>query len=72
MSSDEKFRERLRRINEVKDPRGLKQLVVSTIKKEHKLIGSVEIPIRSIPASGFNKWWTLEKGGGAPDKVRPQ
>jgi hypothetical protein len=29
--------------------------------QQHKLIGSVEIPIREIPASGLNKWWTLEK-----------
>ncbi len=28
---------------------------------QQKLIGSVEIPIKEIPASGFNKWWTLEK-----------
>ena len=28
---------------------------------QHKLIGSVQIPIREIPASGLNKWWLLEK-----------
>ena len=28
---------------------------------QHKLIGSVEIPIKEIPASGLNKWWPLEK-----------
>ena len=28
---------------------------------QHKLIGSVEVPIKEIPASGLNKWWPLEK-----------
>jgi hypothetical protein len=32
----------------------------------NKLIGSVEIPLSSVPASGLNKWWNLEK---QPEKV---
>ena len=28
---------------------------------QNKLIGSVEIPLSSVPASGLNKWWDLEK-----------
>eukprot|EP00095_Tigriopus_kingsejongensis_P000958 maker-scaffold83_size396513-snap-gene-0.15 protein:Tk00958 transcript:maker-scaffold83_size396513-snap-gene-0.15-mRNA-1 annotation:"conserved hypothetical protein" len=63
---DEKFREKLKRINDVKDSRGFRQFIVDTVNTKkgqinHKLIGSVEIPIHSIPACGFKKWWTLEK-----------
>ena len=32
----------------------------------NKLIGSVEIPLSYVPASGLNKWWNLEK---QPEKV---
>lgn len=64
---DEKFREKLKRINEVRDSRGFRQFIVDTVNTKkgrhinHKLIGSVEIPIHGIPASGFKKWWPLEK-----------
>jgi hypothetical protein len=69
LPSDEKFREKLKRIGEVRDPRGFKQYVVDAVNAVnkgqqqlgHKLIGSVEVPLRSLPSCGYNKWWTLEK-----------
>ena len=59
-------REKLKRINEVRDPRGFRQYITDAVSAAasgggngghvgHKLIGSVEIPLRSIPASGFNR-----------------
>ena len=64
---DENLREKLRKINDVRDSKGLRQFIMDTIStgngsgNSNKLIGSVEIPLSSIPASGFNKWWALEK-----------
>jgi hypothetical protein len=62
---DETLAEKLRRINEVKDSKGLRQYVMDVVGggggasnggsgQQHKLIGSLEIPIREIPASGPN------------------
>ena len=33
----------------------------SEVNSKHKLIGSIEIPLRDIPAAGLDKWWSLEK-----------
>ncbi len=65
-SPDEKFGEKLRRIGEVKDPRGLRQFIVDTVSASkgaaaQKLLGSLEVSIGAIPASGLNKWFPLEK-----------
>ena len=50
---------------------GLRQFIMDTVSgnspgNNNKLIGSVEIPLSSVPASGLNKWWNLEK---QPEKV---
>ena len=70
---DETPKEKLRKISRVKDPKGLKQFVSdltdsksgnshsSDANSKHKLIGSVEIPLKDIPAAGLDKWWSLEK-----------
>ena len=70
---DETPKEKLRKISRVKDPKGLRQFVSdltdnksgnshnSEVNSKHKLIGSVEIPLRDIPAAGLDKWWSLEK-----------
>ena len=72
---DENFRERLRKINEVKDSKGLRQFIMDTVTtsgtgngNNNKLIGSVEIPLNSVPASGLNSWWDLEKPDKSPSK----
>ena len=69
---DENLREKLRKINDVRDSKGLRQFLVDTVGgngcgNNNKLIGSVEIPLSSVPASGLNKWWSLEK---TPEKVQ--
>ena len=70
---DETPKEKLRKISRVKDPKGLKQFVSdltdsksgnshnSDVNSKHKLIGSVEIPLKDIPAAGLDQWWSLEK-----------
>ena len=67
---DETLADKLKRINEVRDSKGLRQFISDAIGgggptsgngPMHKLIGSIEIPLREIPASGLNKWWALEK-----------
>ena len=71
---DETPKEKLRKVTKVKDPKGLKQFVFdlannkssnnafhSDINSNHKLIGSVEIPLCKIPAAGLDQWWILEK-----------
>lgn len=63
---DENLREKLRKINDVRDSKGLRQFVMDTVSgngngNTNKLIGSVEIPLSTVPASGLNKWWGLEK-----------
>ena len=70
---DETPKEKFKKINKVKDPKGLKQFVFdltnnksassmsSEMNSNHKLIGSVEIPLCDIPAAGLDKWWVLEK-----------
>ena len=70
---DESPKQKLRKISKVKDPKGLKQFVFdltnnksnngygSEMNCNHKLIGSIEIPLSDIPAAGLDKWWNLEK-----------
>ena len=64
--------DRLRRLSEVKDGRGLKQLIVDTVAPpaSDRLIGHVEIPLRELPACGSNTWWTLYKMDGRQKKER--
>lgn len=80
---DEKLVEKLKKVSEVRDPKGLKQFVADALTSNrgqkqnvtksmpqldaleaapvHKLVGSIEVAVASIPAAGLNKWWTLEK-----------
>jgi hypothetical protein len=64
--------DRLRRLSEVKDGRGLKQLIVDTVAPpaSDRLIGHVEIPLRDLPACGSNTWWSLYKMDGKVKKER--
>jgi hypothetical protein len=64
--------DRLRRLSEVKDGRGLKQLIVDTVAPpaSDRLIGHVEIPVGQLPACGSNTWWTLYKMDGKVKKER--
>lgn len=63
---DENLREKLKKINEVRDSKGLRQFIMDTWSgngngNNNKLIGSLEVPLCQVPASGLNKWWQLEK-----------
>ena len=66
---DENLREKLKKINEVRDSKGLRQFIMDTWSgngngNNNKLIGSLEVPLCQVPASGLNKWWQIEKSGG--------
>lgn len=55
------------------NPKSLKQLVKGgneNQSSQHKLIGSVEVPLKKVPASGFNKFWQIEKLTSPDQKVR--
>ncbi|XP_023347042.1 protein unc-13 homolog 4B, partial [Eurytemora carolleeae] len=63
---EENVTEKFKKINEVKDGRGLRKLIKETLvattgKHTHALLGSVQISLKSIPASGVSGWWNLEK-----------
>ena len=63
---EETVNEKLNKINQVKDGRGLRKFIKETLhatagKISHELLGSVEIPLKNIPASGVSGWWNLEK-----------
>eukprot|EP00092_Neocalanus_flemingeri_P041502 GFUD01045197.1.p1 GENE.GFUD01045197.1~~GFUD01045197.1.p1 ORF type:complete len:1194 (+),score=262.01 GFUD01045197.1:849-4430(+) len=63
---DESVNEKLNKINQVRDGRGLRKFIKETLhattgKNSHELLGSVEIPLKNIPASGVSGWWNLEK-----------
>ena len=63
---DENLREKLKKINEVRDSKGLRQFIMDTWSgngngNNNKLIGSLEVPLCQVPASGLNKWWQIEK-----------
>jgi hypothetical protein len=64
--------DRLRRLSEVKDGRGLKQLLVEAVAPpaSDRLIGHVEIPLATLPACGSNTWWQLYKLDGKVKKDR--
>ncbi|KAL0270000.1 UNVERIFIED_CONTAM: hypothetical protein PYX00_007554 [Menopon gallinae] len=63
----ETVREKITKIGEVKGVRGLRKLLkeiaitASTGKHDNELVGSTNIPLRSIPASGLTYWCSLEK-----------
>lgn len=63
---EETVNEKLNKIHQVKDGRGLRKFIKETLhatagKISHELLGSVEIPLNNIPASGVSGWWNLEK-----------
>ena len=63
---EESVNEKLNKINLVKDGRGLRKFIKETLhatagKNNHELLGSVEIALKNIPASGVSGWWNLEK-----------
>ena len=63
---EESVNEKLNKFNQVKDGRGLRKFIKETLhattgKISHELLGSVEIPLKNIPASGVSGWWNLEK-----------
>ena len=63
---EESVNEKLNKINQVKDGRGLRKFIKETLhatagKITHELLGSVEIPLKNLPASGVSGWWNLEK-----------
>ncbi|KAK9497100.1 hypothetical protein O3M35_004477 [Rhynocoris fuscipes] len=63
----ETVREKITKISEVKGVRGLRKLMkeiavtASTGKHDNEIIGTVKIPLKSVPASGHVKWYNLEK-----------
>lgn len=63
---------RLKRVGEVKDSRGLKLLITDTMTPPtgDKLIGHIEIQLKTLPACGTNKWWNLYKIDGKQRKER--
>ena len=62
----------LKRVGEVKDSRSLKLLISNTVAPQagDKLIGHIEIQLKSLPACGTKKWWTLYKMDGKMKKER--
>ena len=63
---EENVADKMRKINEIKDGRGLRKFIKETLnattgKTTHELIGSVEIPICDIPSAGYLQWLPLQK-----------
>ena len=65
-------KDKLKRIQEVRDSRGLGHFIRETLTSgatpgggsstaQHKLIGSVEISLKDIPACGWKKWFAIQK-----------
>ncbi|XP_066997069.2 protein unc-13 homolog 4B isoform X2 [Anabrus simplex] len=67
----ETVREKMMKIGEVKGVKGLRKLMkeiavtASTGKHDNEFVGSTQLALRSIPASGQTVWCTLEKKGKA-------
>ncbi|XP_073994154.1 C2 and C2B_Munc13-like domain-containing protein staccato isoform X3 [Rhodnius prolixus] len=63
----ETVREKITKITEVKGVKGLRKLMkeiavtASTGKHDNEIIGTVKIPLKSVPSSGHVKWYSLEK-----------
>jgi len=72
---EENVSEKIKKINEVKDSRGLRKFIkdtwgATTGKLTHQLLGSVQVPLKNIPASGVSGWWPLEKPDARKQKER--
>ena len=73
--TEDKLVDKLRRVGEIRDGRGLKMLLSDTVRPSQsagadKLIGHLEINLATLPACGENKWWTLYKLDGKQKKER--
>ena len=57
---------KLKRAGEVKDTKGLRTLITDTVTAAQgdKILGKLELPLQSLPASGEDKWWRLERESG--------
>ena len=72
--TDDKFVDKLKRVGEIRDSRGLRLLLSDTVRPSQsagdKLIGHLEINLKTLPACGTNKWWKLFKLDGKQKKER--
>jgi len=74
-NDEESVNDKFGKINQVKDGRGLRKFIKETLhatagKISHELLGSVEIPLKNIPASGVSGWYNLEKPETKKQKAR--
>ncbi|CAG7828570.1 unnamed protein product [Allacma fusca] len=73
---EESLSDKMKRFNEVKSTRGLRilmkeiALTASTGKQTHEFLGCLKIPIKNIPADGFDKWFNLESKNGNGNKKK--
>ncbi len=72
---EENVSDKFRKINEIKDGRGLRKFIKETLnasagKTTHELIGSVEVPLRTVPSAGLDRWLPLEKPESSRRKQR--
>merc|ERR1719412_39939 len=72
---EENVSEKLRKVNEIKDSRGLRKFIKETLnastgKISHDLLGSVEIPLKDVPSSGIKQWYPLQKPDGKSKRSR--
>ena len=72
--TDDKLVDKLKRVGEIRDSRGLRMLLSDTVRPSQpagdKLIGHLEINLKTLPACGTNKWWKLFKLDGKHKKER--
>ena len=72
--SEDKLVDKLKRVGEIRDRRGLRLLLSDTVRPSQtagdKLIGHLDINLTSLPACGTNKWWTLHKQDGKNKKEK--
>ena len=70
--TDDGFVDKLKRVGEIRDSRGLKLLISDTVSQSagDKLIGHLDINLQHLPSCGENKWWKLYKVDGKQRKER--
>ena len=66
---DDGFVDKLKRVGEIRDGRGLKLFLSDTVAPSEtgagdKLLGHVDINLKKLPSCGENKWWGLYKVDG--------
>ena len=71
---EESVNEKLNKINLVKDGRGLRKFIKETLhatagKINHELLGSVEIPMKNLPASGVKPREARHQEAGGPGSI---